>query len=75
MTHINFTDANLQIFQDARNLKSKKLRLARHYIAMARRSGVSEKSPTFRSWQLFLTDWRDTPITSIVADMKSKGTL
>ena len=75
MTHINFTDANLQIHQDARNLKSKKLRLARHYIAMARRSGVSEKSPTFRSWQLFLTDWRDTPIASIVADMKSKGTL
>ena len=72
---IVFTDANLQIHQDARNLKSKKLRLGRHYLSMSRRSGVSEKSPTVRSWQLFLTDWRDTSITSIVADMESKGIL
>ena len=72
---IVFTDANLQCTQDARNLKAKKLRLARYYLATSRRSGVPEKSPTFCSWLKFLTDWRDTSITAIVADMESKGTL
>ena len=52
---IVFTDENLQIHQDARNRKSKKLRLGRFYLAAGRRSGVSPKSPTVRSWQLFLS--------------------
>ena len=74
---IVFTDANLQIHQDGAQPESEKTapRSPLPLDVAAVRSIRKVGKVTVRSWQLFLTDWRDTSITSIVADMESKGTL
>ena len=72
---LHFTDNNLKIHQVARDRKAKHLRIGCKHLSVARRLGLSEKSTTFRYWSAFLSQWQQTPIDVIVADIERKQTL
>ena len=57
MTELNWVGM-LAVTQKSRNEKSRKIRLCRHYISVARRNGYSEKSTSVRSWKMELADCR-----------------
>ena len=43
---------------EARTLKARQIRICRHYLAVAKRLGLSPKSTTVRYWTETLADWR-----------------
>ena len=51
--------------KQARRKKAKEIRICRHYLAEAKKQGLSEKSTTIRYWRMMLAEWRAEPIESI----------
>ena len=48
--------------KQARHKKAKEIRLCRHYLAEAKKQGLSEKSTTIRYWRMTLAAWRAEPM-------------
>ena len=64
MIERNWIDMDTDTKQ-ARQKKSKEIRLCRHYLSTALNQGYSEKSVTVRKWRMLLAEWRAEPIWAI----------
>lgn len=50
---------------EARNLKARQIRICRHYLAVAKRLGLSSESTTVRYWTDTLANWRAMSVIEI----------